>query len=267
MGASGPATHRDLRASGQVLRTTEDSGRAWRAEAAATDSKARLHERTRWVYEHLPASIDRVLDVGCHDGDGLRAFGQRARLRVGIDLDVPALQRGATKGRGVQLLAASADALPFRDGAFDCVIFSEVLEHVPASVEDRCIAELRRVMMDGATLLFTTPHRGTFWWLDPLMAKTHLRRLRELGRRGSAMKGHKHYRVEEIRRLLQPDFEIVLLERRACLLHPVGYWGHLLSTRLGLPGMTRFCQALIDADYSAEYGDAAYNLCLVARAR
>jgi SAM-dependent methyltransferase len=228
-----------------------------------------LHERSRWVYEHLPATTNRMLDVGCHDGSGLAAFATRARLGVGIDVDLPALRRGTGRVHGVWLLAATADALPFPDGFFDCVIFSEVLEHVPADVEEACIHELRRVMKPDGTLIFTTPHRGTFWWMDPLMAKTHLRALvGRLNGDGAALKGHKHYRLNEIRRLLDPHFDVLLVERRACLLHPLAYWGHLISARLSAwPTLMHFWQAVIDADYSHEYGDAAYNLCLVARAR
>jgi len=226
-----------------------------------------LHERTRWVYDHLPSHRKRVLDVGCHDGAGLFAFADRAELGVGIDLDVAALQRGARGHPANRLLAASADALPFRNGAFDCVVFSEVLEHVPADVEEKCITELRRVMTGGGTLLFSTPHRGLFWWMDPLMAKTLVRRAGRLGQ-GPRLKGHKHYRVEEVARLLEPYFEILHIERRAALLHPLAYWGHLVTARVGgQPDLMRFWQALIDADYSHEYGDAAYNVCLVARAR
>jgi hypothetical protein len=124
-------------------------------------------------------------------------------------------------------------------------------------------------MTPGATLLFTTPHRGWFWWLDPLMAKTHVRRLgtRLVGRR-TMLKGHKHYLVDEIHKLLDPHFEIQLVERRACLLHPIAYWGHLATARLGsATSLMRFWQAAMDADYSHEYGAAAYNVCVVARAR
>jgi 2-polyprenyl-3-methyl-5-hydroxy-6-metoxy-1,4-benzoquinol methylase len=188
---------------------------------------------------------------------------------VGVDPDLPALLRGIERHVSVRLLAASAEALPFREGSFDCVIFSEVLEHVPSSVEGECIRELRRVIVPGGTLLFSAPHRGAFWWLDPLMAKTHVRRLLGMGSGGNqSLKGHKHYRVDEIQRLLQPHFEVLLVERRAMLLHPLAYWGHLATARMGKPArLMRFWQALIDNDYSHEYGNAAYNVCMVARAR
>jgi len=123
------------------------------------------------------------------------------------------------------------------------------------------------VMSDGGTLLFNTPHRGLFWWMDPLMAKTLLRRAGKLGR-GPGLKGHKHYRVEEVAGLLEPHFEILQVERRAALLHPLAYWSHLVTARVGGPAeLMRLWPALIDADYSHEYGDAAYTVCLVARAR
>jgi hypothetical protein len=149
------------------------------------------------------------------------------------------------------------------------VIFSEVLEHVPVEVERTCIRELRRVIAPQGTLLFSTPHRGTFWWLDPLMAKPHLRRARAvLAGHPRALKGHKHYTVDEVEGLLAPHFDIELVERRACLLHPLAYWAHLLTARLGSPqGAMRLWQAVIDADYEHEYGAAAYNVCVVGRAR
>lgn len=52
--------------------------------------------------------------------------------------------------------AADLKALPFRDGAFDAVFCSQVLEHErrPAAL----MAELRRVLRDGGALVLTAPH-------------------------------------------------------------------------------------------------------------
>jgi SAM-dependent methyltransferase len=228
-----------------------------------------LHERTKWVYEHLPEGIERVLDAGCHDGAATSAFANRARFAVGIDLDAAALQRGAREGTGVRLLRANGAALPFRDETFDCVVFSEVLEHVPSEAEEACVSELRRVTRPGGTLILTTPHRGSFWWLDPLMFKTHLRKAQaRLQGRRVRLKGHKHYRVDEVRRLLDPYFDVRIVERPGRVLYPLAYWGHLIPFGLGRrPMLVQLWQYLMDRDYSREYGDAAYNVCIVARAR
>lgn len=241
----------------------------WSRDAGRPADTVGLHERARWVFEHLPQGIDGLLDVGCHDGVSTAAFATRARRAVGVDVDVPALQAGLPGRGSVSLLAASGAELPFRNASFDCVVFSEVLEHLPASLERPCIAELQRVMRPGATLLLTTPHRGSFWWLDPLLAKTHLRRLRATLRGNRAdLKGHKHYRVTELHALLDPSFQILAVERVGQLLYPLAYWGHLLPFGVGrVAALVRLWQWMMDYDYNVPHGDRAYNVCLVARAR
>ena len=53
--------------------------------------------------------------------------------------------------------AVKGDALdlPYADGTFDCVIASEILEHVPQ--DDRAIDELVRVLKPGGELAVTVP--------------------------------------------------------------------------------------------------------------
>ncbi|MBM2810677.1 MAG: type 11 methyltransferase, partial [Chloroflexi bacterium] len=197
------------------------------------------------------------------------AFAARAAWTAGIDLDTAALTRGRARFPNITLVAASCASIPFADGSFDCVVFSEVLEHIPAELEVGCIDELRRVMCKGGTLILTTPHHGTFWWIDPLMAKTHLRSLAGRLRGNNVhLKGHKHYDLGEIAELLTPQFELIHIERPGWVLYPLAYWGHLLPFGIGaLPILTPLWQKMMDADYSREHGAAAYNLCVIARAR
>lgn len=229
----------------------------------------RLHERGLWTYDHLPSRVGRLLDAGCHDGASTAAFTARADLAVGIDLDVAALQRGRSADGRLRLAAANVAALPFRAAAFDCVVFSEVLEHVASEDEARLVAELRRVLQAGGTLILTTPHRGDFWWLDPLLFKTHLRRLVAAATGGRlGVKGHKHYTAAEVRALLDPHFEIDAVHRVGRFLYPLAYWGYLLPFGIGrMRVLVRLWQAMMDLDYSREHGNAAYNVCIVARAR
>jgi SAM-dependent methyltransferase len=53
--------------------------------------------------------------------------------------------------------AVKGDALelPYADASFDCVIASEILEHVPE--DDRAISELVRVLKPGGSLAITVP--------------------------------------------------------------------------------------------------------------
>lgn len=109
----------------------------------------------------------KVIDVGC--GAGRHAFEAYRR-----GADVVAFDRDETELRSVDTIlramaetgeapaAASAkvvvgDALklPYADETFDCVIASEILEHIPH--DDSAISELIRVLKAGGTLAVSVP--------------------------------------------------------------------------------------------------------------
>jgi ubiquinone/menaquinone biosynthesis C-methylase UbiE len=52
--------------------------------------------------------------------------------------------------------------LPFRDQAFDCVISSEVIEHIAR--EDIDLSDMVRVLAPGGTLILGTPDYGRWLW-------------------------------------------------------------------------------------------------------
>jgi SAM-dependent methyltransferase len=106
---------------------------------------------------------ERLLDAGC--GEGRHCFGalERGAKVVGLDVDREALRRagGALRARAAelggfgQMIRGDAFRLPFRDGAFDKVICSEVMEHVH---DYRAAArELARVTKPGGMVAVTIP--------------------------------------------------------------------------------------------------------------
>jgi glycosyltransferase involved in cell wall biosynthesis/SAM-dependent methyltransferase len=98
----------------------------------------------------LPPDAHSILDVGCGDGFVTDALPGELRV-VGLDISVEALRhvhRPAVLGSAVDL--------PFADGAFELVMATDVIEHIPAGDYERCLAELARV--SSRYVLLAVPH-------------------------------------------------------------------------------------------------------------
>jgi dolichol-phosphate mannosyltransferase len=117
-------------------------------------------------YRHIMAMVGReraggkpaILDVGCGSSRIIQALPDA----VALDILLPKLR--FLRGRVRRLVQASAFALPFSTAAFDIVICSEVIEHVPDSPE--MLVELTRVLRPGGRLILGTPDYGRrLWWL------------------------------------------------------------------------------------------------------
>jgi ubiquinone/menaquinone biosynthesis C-methylase UbiE len=103
-----------------------------------------------------------VLDVGC----GSSVIIQSLNNAVGMDVSMGKLR--FLRRRGIDLVRASAFALPFRDAAFDCVISSQVIEHIP--YDEALFSEIERVLQPGGVLIIGTPDYATLGWqiIEPL---------------------------------------------------------------------------------------------------
>jgi SAM-dependent methyltransferase len=109
----------------------------------------------------------KVIDVGCgqgrHSFEAFRrganviAFDQNAGDLNDVDEILQAMKEQGEVPAAARAEAVKGDALdlPFADGTFDCVIASEILEHVPE--DDKAIAELVRVLKPGGALAITVP--------------------------------------------------------------------------------------------------------------
>ena len=116
-------------------------------------------------FDRLPLGPETcVLDVGCGEGRHAIAAAHEAGEVVGVDLDPERLATAradydtyadATPGN---FLRGDALTLPFEDSAFDVVVCSEVLEHIPD--HEAAIAELRRVCRPGGALAVSVPRYG-----------------------------------------------------------------------------------------------------------
>ncbi|MGB6091400.1 MAG: class I SAM-dependent methyltransferase, partial [Candidatus Binataceae bacterium] len=85
---------------------------------------------------------------------------------VGMDFNFSKL-RFLSRYR-MPLVRGSAFALPFRDSSFDCVISSQVIEHIP--FDEVLFSEMRRVLVPGGKLILGTPDYATRAWrtIEPI---------------------------------------------------------------------------------------------------
>lgn len=96
----------------------------------------------------------RVLNVGVGGAILERLASARGVRVVTVDPDPPSLGRCAGYSSGV---AGHIQALPFRDGAFDAVVASEVLEHLTDEVLRPGLGEVARVLRPGGRFIGTVP--------------------------------------------------------------------------------------------------------------
>jgi dolichol-phosphate mannosyltransferase len=108
------------------------------------------------VREFLRGTQGPYLDVGCGSGRTI----QTIRGVVGLDVALRKLRWLRASGR--HLVQGDMNRPPFRDGAFDAVICSEVIEHVPR--ERVRLDRLVRLIRPGGLLIVATPDYGRARW-------------------------------------------------------------------------------------------------------
>jgi SAM-dependent methyltransferase len=119
----------------------------------------------------------RVLEIGIGSGLNLPLYGPAVDTVIGLEPSPELLRmardRAATARVPVELLEASAEAVPLDTASIDTVVMTWTLCTIPDP--HSALAELRRVLKPGGALLFVehgrAPELGVARWqdrLDPL---------------------------------------------------------------------------------------------------
>jgi SAM-dependent methyltransferase len=95
----------------------------------------------------------RVLEVGPGRGELAERIVRELEAQV-VAVDQSPRMVELTKARGVDAVVGDAQALPFPDGNFDCVLAAWMLYHVPDL--DRALLEIRRVLRPEGRLVAAT---------------------------------------------------------------------------------------------------------------
>lgn len=124
----------------------------------------------RLIRPHLRAG-SRLLEVGCGAGNLLLQATVAGSYPVALDLSLQALtfvrsrleesRTSPEAPSGYACTQAIGESLPFPADTFDCILLSEVIEHLEAP--EVSIREAARVLCPGGRLLITTPNYRSFW--------------------------------------------------------------------------------------------------------
>lgn len=134
-------------------------------EAADYDERAfysRILPQRYWnrkkhkIIVSMARPYNRVLDIGCGSSMILVSLNNA----VGIDIMLSKLRY--MRRYNCNLVNSSVCRLPFRDESFDCVVCSQVIEHVPPN--DEIFHEMNRVLKPRGRLILGTPDYSTVGW-------------------------------------------------------------------------------------------------------
>ena len=125
-------------------------------EGATKHDERRVRE---YIISKVPKDVKSILDVGCGSGWVAEHFAKKGVKVHSLDISV------TNPSKAMQLypskrhfgIVADSFRLPFADKSFDCVIASEIIEHVVNPAE--FIKEVFRIVRKGGRLIITTPYK------------------------------------------------------------------------------------------------------------
>jgi ubiquinone/menaquinone biosynthesis C-methylase UbiE len=139
-----------------------------------------------------------ILDVGC--GTGLITQVLHGDI-TGLDISTWKLERAKRYIPNAKFVEGDAENLPFKDNSFDCIISTDIIEHLERP--DLAIKEIKRVLKQGGLYLGTVPSKHIIWKLRRFLTTSDF----------GVEPFHNYYSVEQVRAMIK-DLEIVEVEHQ-----------------------------------------------------
>lgn len=234
----------------------------------------------------LPDKEIKILDYGCGTGDFIGNLQNKKWSITGIEVDQERLACARKAYPHLKLYEMKVgQRLPFKTNTFDVVTLFHVLEHVDS--EKEALSEIHRVLKKNGILYLASPYKGLFTWADtanlrysfPVLHKYTMYLL--LGKKvyDSRFKEkaldklygdcsinrtwHRHYKENEVRRLLQKNFDVLNFAKFS-LFHPLllllyNFANYVTGRHLF------FTKYLLYLDNCINAGEFSYNMLVTCR--
>ncbi len=127
------------------------------ADEPSTTKNERNRSRQA-IINAVPKNADNILDIGCGGAWLAAHFLQQGKQIVSSDISIanPTKALAALPHKNHAGIVCDAFNLPFKNNSFDCIVASEVMEHVtdPSLFTESLLQKLK----PGGTLLLVTPY-------------------------------------------------------------------------------------------------------------
>lgn len=142
-----------------------------------------LRKVLQWYLSYFQG-FQRVLDIGCGNGEFLQILQAAGHTAVGVDIDPAMVQQCREQG----LTAHEADVvtwLPTQAGHYDAIFSSNVIEHLDAKTVQAIVEGAYQALRPGGLLLLGTPNPESAivqlyeYWRDPTHVRLYSRQLLE----------------------------------------------------------------------------------------
>ncbi|WOH37516.1 methyltransferase domain-containing protein [Thalassotalea fonticola] len=140
----------------------------------------KVRNRIHWVCEH--STGENILDVGCSQGITSILLGREGKAVIGLDLlqesidfaNEMLLKEESATQNSVEFIAQNFIHFDSADKKFDCILLTEVVEHV--TQPNRLIDKADKILNDNGRMIITVPfgindyfdHKKTYYLNDLL---------------------------------------------------------------------------------------------------
>lgn len=172
-------------------------------------NRFRLEYVVRRMRRLVKGGAPKLLNIGVGSGYMERYAASQGFEVMGLDPTPEAIVGLKSAGIGGEI--GFMQNMPFDDNTFDCVIASEVMEHLQQDVSDAGLAEIARVLKPGGIFMGTVPYDENIAQYEVYCTKCdeyfhpwgHVRSFDESVMRRELAP---HFNVREVKRAVFSDF-------------------------------------------------------------